>query len=267
MYYEAPGGYAIRYLNGSDGAVAGQEYHNQVFVAVSLDGKSWRKRPSDGAPKPIVSAPKWNHEEGKRFYGLGQPSVYYRDGAYVMHYVDSCTGWLPGGVGEVIVRLEADNPYFEGARRYHKKIALPGREDVTPAGAVARWAQTDIKHHGDIELLVRPAYGTGRFGIQGSSDGIFAPDANYNSPAEVYPQLNIVDPRGPGFMERLFPDFLTDPHGKVVIEHDNVVVYFSSGAAFTSRANTWNLCRCEIPVERVQTLLQIDPRSWRGNRK
>lgn len=265
MYYEAPGGYAIRHRNGSDGAVTGQEYHNQIFVAVSPDGKVWRKDPAERAPEPIVAAPKWNHQKGKQFYGLGQPSVYYRDGVFVMHYVDSCNGYLPGGVGDVIVRLEADNPYFKGAKCYPKKISLPGREAVTPAGAVARWAQTDIKYHGGVELLIRPAYGAGRLGIQSSADGIFGRDADRNSPAEVYPQINVADPRGPGYRERLFPDFLTDPHGEVVVEHDHVVIYFSSGAGFTSKANSWNLCRCEIPVKRLQTLLQINPQSWRGH--
>ena len=167
----------------------------------------------------------------------------------------------------MIVRLEADNPYFAGAKYYPSKISFPGRENVIPTGAVARWAQTDIKHHGDVELLIRPAYGTGHFGIQSSVDGLFNRDSDRNSPAEVYPQINVADPRGSNYTERLFPDFLTDPHGEIVVEHDNVVVYFSSGAAFTSKANTWNLCRCEIPVKRMKTLLNINPRSWHGNKK
>ncbi len=238
LYYEACGEY--RFFQDAEGRVTGStEYHNQVFLATSKDGVHWTRHGGNEHPKPVVAAPTWNKKSGKQRYGFGQPSVYYRDGRFILHYVDSCTG-----PGDFMVRVEADNPRFENARVFPKK--LNGAN--VPEGAVARFAQTQIRPLGDSEYLVRPAYETGRLGLLRSTTGVFMQDAGAVHPKAVFPQIACPDPRGADYLERLYPTFLTDPHGEILVRDKKMVIYYSSGAGFKEAAGTWDLFRCEVAV-------------------
>lgn len=251
MYYESCSDYVCR--RQPDGRVAVlREYHNQVFVATSPDGRTWRRHPHHERPEPILRAPHENRSPGRQRYGFGQPSVFRRGGRFVMHYVDSCTS-----AGDCIVRIEADNPFFRGARPY-RRCLLPTRgPQPVPAGAVARFAQTDVKYWGDLFVAVRPAYGTGNLGLLASRSGVFEADADARLPGDVFPQIRVRDPRGEAYRERLFPRFLTGPEGEILVEDGFAVVFYSSGRGFKESAYTWDLCRAEVPASDLDASLGI----------
>ncbi len=240
MYYEAACEFTCdRRPDGQ--VVVGNEYHNQVFVASSVDGRTWRKHPEDRNPQPIVPAPPAN-VRGRRRYGFGQPTACYRDGTFILHYVDSCTG-----PGDFLVRLEADNPLFQNARVFRRNLVEAGAV-AAPAGAVARFAQTDIRLLGGGFGLTRPAYGTGRVNLLFSADGLFREDARATSPAEVFPQVRLDDPRGSDYQERLYPRFLTDAHGRILVQEGRITLFYGSGRGFKEGAFTWDIQRAEVPV-------------------
>lgn len=242
MYFEACAVFDLK-RDATGKPAVGDEYHNQVFVATSKDGKRWTQYPDNESPQPIVPAPESNKSPGRRRYGLGQPSVCYRDGTFIMHYVDSCTA-----PGDFIVRVEADNPYFRGARPFKRSLSSIDPGVKCPPGAVARFAQTDVKYLENSWCLLRPAYGTGRIGLLASRDGLFAEDAAHLHPKDVFPQLDVPDARGPAYRERLYPRFLTDAHGQIVIRSGRIAVYYASGLGFKDKAYTWDLQRCEVPA-------------------
>lgn len=245
MYYEAASRFILQRDKEGKPAV-GNEYHNQVFLATSRDGRTWKHYPDNAQPQPIVPAPEANHLPGRQRYGLGQPSVCYRNGTYILHYVDSCTA-----PGDFIVRVEANNPYFRDARVFASSLADVAGDVRAPAGAVARFAQMDVKYRRGLWCLVRPAWGTARLGLLVSRNGLFEEDARSVMPGDVYPQVELSDPRGPAYRERLFPRFLTDPSGEIRIENENVIFYYSSGLGFKDKAYTWDLQRCELPAKTI----------------
>jgi hypothetical protein len=245
MYYEACAEYQLR--RGPDGKPRiGNEYQNQVFVATSKDGRVWRKHPNDADPRPIIRAPEANKDFERQRYGLGQPSVFYRDGRFVMHYVDSCNG-----PGDFVIRIEADNPFFENARVFPRALRPAGGKQNIPDGAVARFAQTDIKYLNGTYYLVRPAYGTGNLNLLASRTGVFSADAGARRPRDEFPQVRIRDPRGDAYRARLTPDFLTGPDGRIVVEDGCIVIFFGSGRRSKTAAYTWDLYRCEVPLREL----------------
>jgi len=245
MYYEAPSEFVLRRDKAGKPGVLG-EYHNQIFLAISEDGKIWHKYPSDEDPQPIIPAPEGNKLPSRQRYGLGQPSVFYRNGRFVMHYVDSCTG-----SGDFIIRIEADNPYFENARKARPYLKPSEQTEKVPPGAVARFAQTDVKYLGDTFFLVRPVYGEGRLGLLSSKDGVFWQDRYAHHPSQIYPQVELYDIRGGDYKEVLFPRFLTTPGGEILIENGFIIVYYANGRGFKEYAWTWDLRRALVTLEAV----------------
>lgn len=254
MYYEACADYRVD--TDATGQVVGlEEYHNQVFVATSEDGRRWRKRPMDGNPRPVLRAPSSNLELGRQRYGLGQPSAFHEDGRFVLHYVDSCTG-----PGDFVVRVDASNPYFHAMSAFPHRLRPDAYPDDVPAGSVARFAQMDVKFLDGAYYLIRPAYGTGRIGLLASRSGLFAADANAVSPTEVSPQIRVPDHRGEDWLEVMFPRFLTDPQGRIRVRDGRVAIYYSSGRGWKSDSHTWDVFRCEIPVAALlECLASQDP--------
>lgn len=247
-YYEACADWLAKRDEAGNPVLVG-EYHNQVFVATSEDGRTWRKYPSDADPQPIIAAPASNLDLGNQRYGLGQPTVYYADGRFVLHYVDSCTG-----SGDFLVRVESEDPFFRTRSLFARRLAPSAGEAGIPEGAVARFAQTDIKPLEGRNYLLRPAYGTGRIGILATSDGVFAADADASAPADVFPQIDCPDPRGGDWLERLYPRWLTDGSGQILIEDGQCVIYYSSGQGWKDLSNTWDVLRLEVPVEAIRAI-------------
>lgn len=249
MYYETCADYSVQVDD--DGEVVGVgEYHNQVFVATSSDGKTWHKRPMDSNPKPIIAAPEENLELGRQRYGFGQPTAFYDDGRFVLHYVNSCTG-----PGDFVVRVEAEDPYFHTASTYPRTLTPATDPDAIPEGAVARFAQMDVGVLDGAYYLIRPAYGTGHIGLLASEDGVFRRDTDAVMPTQVYPQIHVPDPRGDDWLEVLYPRFLTDPHGRILVQDGKVAIYYSSGRGWKADSHTWDIFRCEVPVASLKSAL------------
>lgn len=243
MYYEAPSAYVVN-RDKSGKPTVEREYQNQVFLATSSDGRRWQRYPDHDQPRPIIAAPRSNLLPTRRRYGLGQPSACLYQDRFVLHFVDSCTG-----LGDFIIRMEADNPRFERPRRSSRSLRDVSRQNRIPPGAVARFAQTDVKPLGDVFYLLRPAYQTGNLGILASRDGVFAQDADARAPQDVFPHIRLDDPRGDTYRECLFPRFVTDSEGKILPEAGRVVFFYSSGLGFKEKAYTWDLRRSEILLD------------------
>lgn len=83
MFYESP----MTLVNGG-------EKGNQIFVATSVDGKSWNKGPNNNSPVPIIKACDPTCPANYPYYGIGQPSVFYKDGNFWIFFTDA-TGTPP----------------------------------------------------------------------------------------------------------------------------------------------------------------------------
>ncbi len=223
LYYESPAGYKVT-KDDKGNPSCGMEYHNQVFLATSTDCRTWKKWPRDDAPQPIVKAPVSNFEPGKRRYGLGQPSVCYKNGKFIMHYVDSCT-WYP----DTIIRIESDEPTFRNARRVDGFKDSLGQPKPPPAGAVAKFAQTDVCWLGDSYYLVRQVYGVDRIAILRSESGVFWSDEPISEPLLARNQFALHDPRGVIYRGRMAPRFLRGPHGELIGDERHFTIFYGSG--------------------------------------
>lgn len=243
MYYEAPSEFEVR-TNAFGYLEVGQEYQNQVFLATSLDGRHFRKWPSDTAPTPVIAAPEENLAPGRHRYGRGQPSIAYRKGKFVLHYVDSCAWWP-----DTIVRVESEDPYFRTPEYFRGGLVAPdSRRRLPPDGAVAKFAQTDVAWSGEYWVLVRPVYGTGAFGLLASRDGVFRCDDASNDPRHCPVKVAVPDARGPAFLARMYPRFLRTPHGELVRDDDTVSVFCGSGRSDGPGwpPSTWDIHRVDI---------------------
>ncbi|MCE5197683.1 MAG: hypothetical protein ABFD54_13540 [Armatimonadota bacterium] len=79
MFYESP----MRY-DGLDG---------NIYLATSTDGVSWNKWPSNSDPRPVIEGYNRTPDPASpAHYGVGLPSVYYKDGKFVINYVEDCDG-------------------------------------------------------------------------------------------------------------------------------------------------------------------------------
>ena len=250
MYYEAPCEFVCR-KNEENKVQVLREYHNQVFLATSSDGKQWHKYPSNENPQPIIAAPEFNKKTETQRYGLGQPSVFYERNRFVMHYVDSCTG-----PGDFIVRLESKDPYFKNPRVFRGTLRPNNKTRPIPPGSVARFAQTDVKYLGRYFYLLRPAYGTGNVGLLISRTGRFDADANAVLPKNVFPQIALQDTRGNDYRERLFPDFLTTPTGEILEQEGHITVFYGSARGFKEHADTWNLFRADVSLADIRKTIR-----------
>jgi len=236
MYYEGAGEFRPR---PNETPI---EYNNSVFLATSPDGKNWTKWPDGDAPQPVVTPPARNLEPANRRYGCGQPSVLYRDGCFVLYYVDS-TGWP-----DVMVRIESRDPAF---RRKVKKIQ--GLKDdlrslkPVPESIVSKFAMTDFGFRGNSIYLVRPVYGTDRVALLRSESGIFSCDDRTNDPLLAPRQIALHDPRDVEFRARLYPRFLRGPHGEIVGDDDRMTVFYASGRQGPGwTAYTWDIHRADL---------------------
>ncbi|MHB0998850.1 MAG: glycoside hydrolase family protein [Armatimonadota bacterium] len=237
LYYETSGEFAPR-----EGTTP-IEYNCSVYLATSTDGRNWTKWPNNRNPQPVVRVPAENLKPENRRYGFGQPSVCYKDGRFILHYVDSCTWWP-----DTMVRLESPDPTF---RRDVKRITGL-RNDMSsgkpvPESAVCKYANTDICWYGDSFYLVRPVFGTDRLAILRSDTGVFRSDDLSNKPLDSPSQIALHDPRGPEFRARYYPKFLRGPHGELIGDGRHMSVFYGAGQDGPGwTAYTWDIHRADL---------------------
>ena len=68
----------------------------------------------------------------------------------------------------------------------------------------------------------------------------------------MFPQLVLIDPRGEQYKTRLYPHFLTEPQGQVIVTDGKIAIYYTSGLGFKDKAYTWDLYCCDVPVSEIE---------------
>ncbi len=113
----------------------------------------WRGNDPMIATRTDRHAPNVNKRHGRKRYGFGQPAVFYRDGRFVMHYIDSCTG------GRFYAHFEADNRISAARGRSRVACAVVRAASTAGAGCALRAGMTS-----SVRRLApcwsSPAYGT-----------------------------------------------------------------------------------------------------------
>jgi len=89
----------------------GAKGHDRIFLASSADGASWRKWPSDDAPKAVLDTGGSNH--------VNDPSVVKLGGTWMMYYTDAATG-----IADTVWLATATKP--TGFKKV-KKVLGPGK--------------------------------------------------------------------------------------------------------------------------------------------
>lgn len=121
MYFEAPASEDI-----SPSATV-KEWDNQVMLATSKDGIDWTfYTDENGEPTPVIAMPadKMGDVNNKP-YGVGQPSVFYKDGKFYLTYC-----YVIDGPNEIRVAISED-PYNFGDPSTHEKISVDNGRGVT----------------------------------------------------------------------------------------------------------------------------------------
>ncbi|KKT07609.1 MAG: hypothetical protein UV78_C0002G0008 [Parcubacteria group bacterium GW2011_GWA2_43_17] len=110
MFYESPR------------VVSGGEVENQIFLATSTNGTTWAKYPSNSNPQPIIALGSY---QGCGTYGLGQPSVFYKDGQFNIYYVCNVSDYP-----DKIRMAKSADPYNWGSFTSHEVVAYGAGVDV-----------------------------------------------------------------------------------------------------------------------------------------
>jgi predicted GH43/DUF377 family glycosyl hydrolase len=251
MFYESP----KLFTNYPDG-----EYANQIFVATSTDGKNWTKYPSNDNPQPVISVPS-DITEGA--YGIGQPSVFYKDGQFNLSYVCNLTGWP-----DQIRFAKSSSPTNWGAYTTHDLICNGG------AGVSITWNTALNKY---VMLYVATSSvtpepntpDTSHVYVFTSTDGLNwqnGDGATYNQPylwtiAKNCNKLTLSPFANPKV--RGYPSFFgTDQYG--IVNSSTMRISFmqgtmpASGSDWRSTSGTWDLYALSFDLNvELQTLLEI----------
>lgn len=112
MYFEAPA------TEDTNISATIKEWDNQVFLATSDDGVKWDfYMDENNQPKPVIAMPKDKMNNPNKYYGVGQPSVFYKDGQF---YVSYC--YVIENFAEIRIATSSDGKNF-GDTSTHTKIA------------------------------------------------------------------------------------------------------------------------------------------------
>ena len=112
--------------------VTPQACESQIFLATSRDGVNWKKHPRNEDPLPIIALE--NEADGQ--YGIGMPSVHYRDGWFFMFYLTSF-----GGPDELRFAQTKD-PRRWGRYKKHEVVAYGAAADVKYNHALGQYVMT-----------------------------------------------------------------------------------------------------------------------------
>ena len=222
----------------------GTEYHNQVFLATSKDGRHFAKWGGSDGPQPIVRAAESNLASDKRRYGFGQPTVCYRDGKFILHYVDSCTWWP-----DTQIRLESTDPTFKDAKPTIAGLRNAfGCPTPPPVGAGGQ-----VRRHGHLlagRLVLSRAARLWRGSDRGVAFAVgrvlgrrpFARSIGGPSPDRVegspwHKLSRTTDAR-----------FLRDAHGQIIGDATHLTVFYGSGKVDGPgwTAYTWDIYRADL---------------------
>jgi len=182
----------------------------RIFLATSSDGISWTKYPSNTNPKVILQ-PGSNNTS----YGIGQPSVIYKDGKFLLYYTDTSRS-----------SSYSTAPVFRASSSNGINFADDQSQPVFPYPAV------DVKF---ISAISKYAilYGDGatKIWISFSDDGV---NWNWNNNFQIQTAKNCNHNNG----------FLGLPDGSMDLE---TIAYYGAGTG-CSDPSTWNIDATNITL-------------------
>ncbi len=210
-----------------------KEFDNNVFLAKSQDGKKWTiKGDENGEPYPVIrmsdaemerSWGKSQEEQGSGYgyYGIGQPSVTYKDGTYYVY----CTYSLENG----------DRMYVYTTTDFVNYTA--GYEVFVRAGSGVKYNTLTQK------FMYAYEYTLGRVSkvyYMESTDGYNFTYSNYSEASGNQDVLS----KGTGFV-RGYPDFVCNGQGQVTT-HTIYAAFMEgrmadSGNDWRQYSNTWDI--------------------------
>ncbi|KKT07613.1 MAG: Fibronectin type III domain protein [Parcubacteria group bacterium GW2011_GWA2_43_17] len=110
----------------------GVEYKNQIFQATSTNGTTWTKYPSNSNPQPVITAPS---DLAVGAYGIGQPSVFYKDGQFNIYYVCNVTAESP----DEIRMARSSSSTSWGSYTTHEVVVYGAAVDVKWNSAMSKY--------------------------------------------------------------------------------------------------------------------------------
>lgn len=239
MYFEAP---ATLYEGGS------KEFDNNVFRATSQDGIHWEiYEGAAGEPYPVIrmtdedlaASAEQYASQGRGFYGIGQPSVLYRDGLYYVY----CTYSLVQGDRMYVFTSEDGITFSEG------------KEVFTRANCGVKYNTLTEKFMLAYEYTEG---GISRVYYMESDDGY---TFTYSNLVEASKNTDVLS-TGSGFV-RCYPDFVSDGHGNVNT-YTMYVAYMEgtmadSGNDWRQYSSTWDIHIAAVNLAPYANRTQVLP--------
>lgn len=207
MYFEGPATNEIE--NGSN-----VETDNNVFLATSKDGFNWSFYPSNDNPQPIVKEP----EElmRKRYYGVGQPSAFYKDGTFYLYYC-----YVLNGVNQLMVATSKDGINY-GDPAKHINLGMINGAGVKYNAVTNKYLMI-YNYKADSSEY-------GNYYIMESDNPLKWP---YKTLKEAS-KSNMEVTSNPGF-QYAFPDFVTNAQGHITTES----IYITYMQGKISKTSDW----------------------------
>jgi hypothetical protein len=245
MFYEAP--MHDEWTDGPD---------NNIFLATSPDGTNWTKHPSNADPKPVIAG----YNRRLKRYGVGQPSAFYKDGRFVLYYVDDCEGH-----GNRMRRAESLDGFRWGA------VASQAQSDPRQHPVVMRGNVGEVKYSKTLNRCLMA------FTVSGALVGQPAADHNHDlyvavsldpdgkrwawaaQPPNIWDlaklsyNLSAVVDRDRELRLRVFPTFVCNPLGHV--EGKTLRLIYTKGRQADAGQDwkvhwaTWDLYCSELTLE------------------
>lgn len=230
MYYEAP----------STVDAYGVETDNNIFRATSTDGIHWNKYPSNANPVPVIQMPAGT--SGRGFYGVGQPTVLYKNNQYIMYYTFAAEPLAGPTGGNMITRAtSSDGISWPGSSDTHQRLVQGSAADVKFSTQLNKYVMAFTVNN-QVGRTNPPPDSEFNYGVHvvTSADGISWPATTYWDMANDSNNATYGLPR----KTRGFAGFVTDPTGNVTGK-TFFISYFAGdihqpGEDFRNTCSTWN---------------------------
>lgn len=200
MYFEAPA------TENPDLTATVLEWDNNVMLATSKDGIDWEfYADENGQPKPVIQMPddKMGSSPDLHYYGVGQPSAFYKDGTF---YVTYC--YVIGNVAEMRVATSTDGKNF-GKTETHTSIGLGNGAGVTYNEKTGKYLMVQI-------------YGDDYYILESDSPTSWPTRSSGDLPKRGF---KITD--NANDQQYCFPGFVTNPEGR--LSSETFYVLYSAG--------------------------------------
>jgi hypothetical protein len=226
------------------------EKDNQIFLATSSDGVTWRKHPEPDNPQPLIKLRRSTCDV-KCNYGIGQPSVFYREGQFWIYFTEATDTSdhvrQPNRIRRIILAQQQvanhQSVYWDDLAVGNTFVAYGSAIDVKWCPPLGRY----VMLYSALNDLATPD--TYNICVYTSLDGL-----NWQPPDEILFHCCKSDSEncitGVGMAQprtRCFPSIVTGPEGDAGVNGKTLLVMFTEGemhaphADWRQKANTWDL--------------------------